>query len=79
MRGRIALLIPMVLWGVSGCEQEPNKTHYITAQVRKECPATEEPDKCRLEVMKRMIGMSLEDLRARYPEPSRPRRPGCSL
>ncbi len=79
MRRWIALLIGVVVSAWVGCDSEPNKTHYITAEVRRVCPASDDPKRCRLDVMKRMVDVPLEELRAKYPEPERPSRPSCSL
>jgi hypothetical protein len=69
----------MLAWG--GCAAEPTKSQYVSAVVTQECSkfVGSERRECRIEVIKRFIDVSLEEMKANYPEPEPPSRPGCAL
>lgn len=69
----------MLAWG--GCAAEPTKSQYVGAVVTQECSGFvgSERRECRLEVIKRFLDVSFEEMKANYPEPESPSRPSCSL
>ncbi|MCH7866875.1 MAG: hypothetical protein IH881_04215 [Myxococcales bacterium] len=79
VRAWLASLILMLAWG--GCSAEPTKSQYVSSVVAVECAEGNgsERRECRIEVIKRFLDVSLEEMKAQYPKPDPPLRPGCSL
>lgn len=75
----LASLSLILVWG--GCTAEPTKSQYVSSIVQRECAEGNgtERRECRIEVIKRYLDVSLEELRAQYPKPAPPTRPSCSL
>ena len=66
-------------WG--GCTAEPTKSQYVSSVVNRECShlTGTKNQKCRIEVIKRFSGVSLEEMKANYPVPEPADRPSCAL
>ena len=70
-----------VLFGFGGCQGEPTKSQYVSAQVRAECPGLRgtEAQACRIAVIKKYANVPLEEMKSQFPPPEPPARPSCSL
>ena len=75
----LANLVLVSIWG--GCTAEPTKSQYVSSIVQRECAegTGSERRECRIEVIKRFLDVSLEEMKAQFPEPEPPIRPSCSL
>ncbi len=74
-----ACLTLAVLFG--GCRSEPTKSQYVSARVGEECGELRGTvaQSCRIGVIKRYADVPLEQMKAEFPEPEPPIRPGCAL
>lgn len=70
-------LLLVIAW--SGCSYEPTKSQYVSSIVQRECAEYTGTDKqsCRISIIKKFTRVSLEEMKATYPKPEPPDRPGC--
>ena len=79
MKIRIIALGLLIVVAWSGCSYEPTKSQYVSAIVQENCSEYSGTDKqsCRIWIIKKYTRVSLEEMKAEFPEPEPPGRPGC--
>lgn len=71
----------LAILALASCERTASKSDYVSARVAELCQgeANEDPQACRLAVIKQFLPMSLEELKRRYPKPELQNRPSCGF